>query len=108
MTVNFPAPLDISHIEMGMFNNLGVGLKRIYIRTSLAVKWLRLPTSNAETWVSSLVKELKFHVTYGTASKVKIKKKKRTYSPKGPIPNLKIRIPGIKLTGFSTLKTSSK
>ena len=28
MTVNFPAPLGISHIEMGMFNNLGVGLKK--------------------------------------------------------------------------------
>ena len=43
MTMKFPALLDISHIEMGMFNNLGVGLKKNLHQDFLGSPVVKIP-----------------------------------------------------------------
>ena len=79
MIVNFPAPLDISHIEMGTFtvqyNNLGVELKKNLHQDfpgGPVVKTARFHCSGAQ--LQCLVRELRFHMPRGTA-----KKKKKNY-----------------------------
>ena len=110
MTMKFPAPLDISHIEMGMVNNLGVGLKKNLHQDFLGSPVVKIPHFQC--------RDVGFITGQGTKIpcdtwhrqkklKVKKKKKKRTYT-KGPFQNLKNQNSRNQITSISTLKTSSK
>ena len=47
------------------------------LRTSLAVQWLQLNTSNAGEWVQSLVRELRSHIPHNVAKNFSKEKKKQ-------------------------------
>ena len=49
-------------------------IQKIIAGTSLAVRWLGLRASTAGAQIQSLVGELRYHVTHGTAQKIKINK----------------------------------
>lgn len=96
--MKFPAPLDISHIEMGMVNNLGVGLKKNLHQDFLGSPVVKIPHFQCRDVGFITGQGTKIPCdTWHSQKKLKVKKKKRKEPiPKAHSKTLKIRIPGIK------------
>ena len=108
MTMKFPALLDISHIEMGMFNNLGVGLKKNLHQDFLGSPVVKIPHFQCRDVGFIIGQGTKIPCdTWHSQKKLKVKNKKEPI-PKAHSKTLKNQNSRNQITSIGTLKTSSK